>query len=264
MSGDVDPGHLRWGNYDPLVIDENHNFRNKSTDAEEKDRYTRLVEDVIKPGVRTKVLMLSATPVKNRLLDLRNQIELITEGDDSYLAETDGIESITHVTRLAQQRFSEWTKLSDADCTTESYASMVNSDYFKLLDVLAIARSRKHIVKYYGVSSGSFPTRRKPLSFKEPIDSEGELPPIGVLNDEIARLTFVQYQLLGYVRSDAQRKYEARYGDTWGKDFQSQVHHTTAVANLMRVNVLKRMESSVNSFRITLSRILEVCEALRG
>lgn len=260
----MDPGHLRWGNYDLLVIDENHNFRNKSTDSEEKDRYTRLIEDMIKPGVRTKVLMLSATPVRNRLLDLRNQIELITEGDDSYLAETDGIESITHVTRLAQQRFSEWTKLSDADCTTESYASMANSDYFKLLDVLAIARSRKHIVKYYGVSSGSFPTRRKPLSFKEPVDSEGELPPIGVLNDEIARLTFVQYQLLGYVRSDAQRKYEARYGDTWGKDFQSQVHRTTAVANLMRMNVLKRMESSVNSFRITLSRILEVCEALRG
>ena len=263
MSGDVDLGHLRWGNYDLLVIDESHNFRNKSTDADKKDRYTRLIEDVIKSGVRTKVLMLSATPVNNRLLDLRNQIELITEGDDSYLAETDGIESITHVTRLAQQRFSEWSKLSDADRTTESFASMVNPDYFKLLDVLTIARSRKHIVKYYGASSGSFPTRRKPLSFKEPIDSEGELPSMGVLNDEIARLTFAQYQLLGYVRSDAQRKYEARYGDTWGKDFQSQVHRTTAVANLMRVNVLKRMESSVNSFRITLSRILEGCEALR-
>ncbi len=263
MSGDVDLGHLRWGNYDLLVIDESHNFRNKSIDADKKDRHTRLIEDVIKSGVRTKVLMLSATPVNNRLLDLRNQIELITEGDDSYLAETDGIESITHVTRLAQQRFSEWSKLPDADRTTESFASMVNPDYFKLLDVLTIARSRKHIVKYYGASSGSFPTRRKPLSFKEPIDSEGELPPMGVLNDEIARLTFAQYQLLGYVRSDAQRKYEARYGDTWGKDFQSQVHRTTAVANLMRVNVLKRMESSVNSFRITLSRILDGCEALR-
>ena len=263
MSGDVDLEHLRWGNYDLLVIDESHNFRNKSTDADKKDRYTRLIEDVIKSGVRTKVLMLSATPVNNRLLDLRNQIELITEGDDSYLAETDGIESITHVTRLAQQRFSEWSKLSDSDRTTESFAAMVNPDYFKLLDVLTIARSRKHIVKYYGASSGSFPTRRKPLSFKEPIDSEGELPPMGVLNDEIARLTFAQYQLLGYVRTDAQAKYEARYGNTWGKDFQSQVHRTTAVANLMRVNVLKRMESSVNSFRITLSRILEGCEALR-
>ena len=263
MSGDVDLSHLRWGNYDLLVIDESHNFRNKSTDADKKDRYTRLIEDVIKAGVRTKVLMLSATPVNNKLLDLRNQIELITEGDDAYLSDTDGIPSITHVTRLAQKRYNEWIKLEDANRTTESFASMVNPDYFKLLDVLTIARSRKHIVKYYGASSGTFPARRKPLSFKEPIDSKGELPPIGTLNDIIARLTFAQYQLLAYVRPDAQAKYEARYGDTWGKDFQSQVHRTAAVANLMRVNVLKRMESSVNSFRITLSRILNGCEKLR-
>lgn len=263
MSGDVDLGHLRWGNYDLLVIDESHNFRNKSTDADKKDRYTRLIEDVIKSGVRTKVLMLSATPVNNKLLDLRNQIELITEGDNAYLAETDGIPSITHVTRVAQQRFNEWSKLDDAKRTTESFASMVNPDYFKLLDVLTIARSRKHIVKYYGASNGSFPTRRKPISFKESIDAAGELPPMGVLNDTIAQLTFAQYQLLEYVRPDVRAKYEARYGDTWGKDFQSQVHRTVAVANLMRVNVLKRMESSVNSFRITLERILEGCENLR-
>ncbi|MGI6217245.1 MAG: helicase-related protein [Coriobacteriales bacterium] len=264
MSGDVDLEHLRWGNYDLLVIDESHNFRNKSTDSDKKDRYTRLIEDVIKSGVRTKVLMLSATPVNNKLLDLRNQIELITEGDDAYLADTDGIPSITHVTRAAQQRFNEWSKLSDSDRTTESFASMVNADYFKLLDVLTIARSRKHIVKYYGADSGSFPTRRKPISFKTPIDVEGELPPIGAMNDVIARLSFAQYQLLAYVRPDKRKKYEDLYGDTWGKDFESQVNRTAAVANLMRVNVLKRMESSVNSFRITLRRILEGCESLRG
>lgn len=102
MSGEVDLEHLRWGHFDLLVIDESHNFRNKSTDADKTDRYTRLIEDVIKSGQRTKVLMLSATPVNNRLLDLRNQIELITEGDDAYLADTDGIPSITHVTRVAQ------------------------------------------------------------------------------------------------------------------------------------------------------------------
>lgn len=121
-SGEVDLEHLRWGNFDLLVIDESHNFRNKSTDSEKKDRYTRLIEDVIKSGRRTKVLMLSATPVNNRLLDLRNQIELITEGDDSYLAESDNIPSITQVTRVAQQRFNEWSKLEDSDRTTESFA----------------------------------------------------------------------------------------------------------------------------------------------
>lgn len=264
MSGDVDLEHLRWGHYDLIVIDESHNFRNKSTDAEKKDRYTRLIEDVIKSGRRTKVLMLSATPVNNRLLDLRNQIELITEGDDAYLAETDGIESITQVCRTAQARFNEWSKLDDSERTTESFVNAVNADYFKLLDVLTIARSRKHITKYYGAASGTFPARRRPLSFTTPIDAAGELPPIAELNDMIAQLTFAQYQLLSYVRPDKRRKYEDRYGDTWGKDFESQVHRTGAVANLMRVNVLKRMESSVNSFRITLSRILGTCEELRS
>ena len=181
MSGDVDLEHLRWGHYDLLVIDESHNFRNKSTDAEKKDRYTRLIEDVIKSGRRTKVLMLSATPVNNRLLDLRNQVELITEGDDAYLAETDGIESITQVCRQAQTRFNEWSQLDDAERTTESFVNSVNADYFKLLDVLTIARSRKHITKYYGAASGTFPQRRRPISITTPIDSAGELPPIAEL-----------------------------------------------------------------------------------
>lgn len=264
MSGDIDLEHLRWGNYDLVVIDASHNFRNKSTDAEKKDRYTRLIEDMIKAGVRTKVLMLSATPVNNKLLDLRNQIELITEDDDAYLAETDGIPSITQVTKTAQARFNEWSKLDDSERTTESFVNAVNADYFKPLDVLTIARSRKHITKYYGADSGTFPTRRAPLAFNAPIDAAGELPPIAELNDMIAQLTFAQYQVLSYVRHDQRSKYEARYGDSWGKDFESQVHRTTAVANLMRVNVLKRMESSVNSFRITLQRILDGCLDLRG
>ena len=262
MSGDIDLEHLRWGNYDLLVIDESHNFRNKSTDSEKKDRYTRLIEDVIKSGVRTKVLMLSATPVNNRLLDLRNQVELITEGDDEYLADTDGIASITHVTKVAQTRFNEWSKLPDEERTTESFVNLVNAYYFKLLDVLTIARSRKHITKYYGADSGTFPERMRPLSFKTPIDAKGELPPIAELNDKIARLTFAQYQLLAYVLPEKRAKYEARYGDTWGKDYESQVHRTHAVANLMRVNLLKRMESSVNSFRITLERIMHTCDDL--
>lgn len=258
-SGDIDLEHLRWGNYDLVVIDESHNFRNKSTDAEKTDRYTRLIRDVIKAGVRTKVLMLSATPVNNRLLDLRNQVELITEGDDAYLAETDGIDSITQTTRVAQARFNEWSRLPDAQRTTESFVESLNPDYFKLLDALTIARSRKHVARYYGASGGSFPKRRQPISFKTPIDLENGLPPVVELNDTIARLTFAQYQLLSYVRPDCYKKYEAKYGSTWGKDFAAQMHRTHAVANLMRVNVLKRMESSVNSFRITLERILWSC-----
>lgn len=259
-SGDIDLEHHKWWNYDLLVIDESHNFRNKSTDSEKKDRYTRLIEDVIKSGARTRVLMLSATPVNNRLLDLRNQIELITEGNNAYLEESDGIPSITQVTRVAQQRFNEWSKLDDDQRTTESFANAVNADYFKLLDIFTIARSRKHITKYYGAQSGTFPTRRAPLSFTTAIDSKGELPSIGELNDMISQLTFAQYQLLHYVYTQKRPKYEARYGDSWGKDFESQIHRTTSVVNLMRVNLLKRMESSVYSFRTTLRTILDGTE----
>lgn len=261
-SGDINLESLRWGNYDLLVIDESHNFRNKPTDTTKRSRYDRLMDDIIKSGIRTKVLMLSATPVNNRLLDLRNQIEIITEGNDEYLADTDNIPSITHVTKVAQQRFGEWSKLEDAARTTESFANMVNADYFKLLDVLTIARSRKHITKYYSGGNTKFPERRKPVSLHPPIDTLGKLPSIAELNDMIASLSFAQYQLLSYVMPNKQAKYAERYGDTWGSDFESQINRTQAVANLMRVNLLKRMESSVNSFRITLERILAGAESL--
>jgi len=116
------------------------------------------MEDIIKSGIRTKVLMLSATTVNNRLLNLRNQIEIITEGDDEYLSD-DGIPSISSVTRRAQQRFQEWSKLDDEERTTQSFVNAVSSDYFKLLDVLTIARSRKHIDKYCTAGDTKFPER---------------------------------------------------------------------------------------------------------
>lgn len=255
-SGDVNLETLRWGNYDLVVIDESHNFRNKPTGTTKRSRYDRLMDDIIKSGIRTKVLMLSATPVNNRLLDLRNQIEIITEGDDEYLAD-EGIPSINNVTRRAQQRFQEWSKLDDEERTTQSFVAAVNADYFKLLDVLTIARSRKHIDKYYTAGDTKFPERRKPVSLHPPIDAQGELPSIGELNDMIASLTFAQYQQLAYVMPARQQKYVDMYGDTWGRDFESQINRTQAVANLMRVNLLKRLESSVAAFGITLERIYE-------
>lgn len=264
FSGDINLETLRWGNYDLVVIDESHNFRNKPTDRSQRSRYDRLMADIIRSGVRTKVLMLSATPVNNRLLDLRNQIEIITEGDDAYLSGTDGIGSITAVCRLAQQRFGEWSLLPDQERTTERFAAMVNADYFKLLDVLTIARSRKHIAKYYRDETATFPTRLKPISLHPRIDSEDDLPSIGEMNDMIASLSFAQYQLLSYVMPNKRRKYEEQYAETWGKDFDSQVNRTRAVANLMRVNLLKRMESSINSFRITLERVLDGARRLLG
>ena len=223
------------------------------------NRYTRLMNEVIRANGRTKVLMLSATPINNRLTDLRNQIELITEGRDDYLEKTDGIVSIDAVMRLAQKRFNLWSSQAHGRHTTESFAEYVNADYFALLDALTIARSRKHVAKYYGTETGTFPTRLTPRNVQVPIDSRGELPPIGQLYDMISDLSFAQYQLLSYVREDARPAYEADYREGFGNDFGSELHRTNAVAALMRVNLLKRMESSVSAFHSTLDRVRSSC-----
>ena len=258
-SGDIDLEHLQWGTFDLVVIDESHNFRNRSVTGASTNRYTRLMNEVIRANGRTKVLMLSATPINNRLTDLRNQIELITEGRDDYLEKTDGIVSIDAVMRLAQKRFNLWSSQAHGRHTTESFAEYVNADYFALLDALTIARSRKHVAKYYGTETGTFPTRLTPCNVQKPIDSRGELPPIGQLYDMISDLSFAQYQLLSYVREDARPAYEADYREGFGNDFGSELHRTNAVAALMRVNLLKRMESSVSAFHSTLDRVRSSC-----
>ena len=258
-SGDIDLEHLQWGTFDLVVIDESHNFRNRSVTGASTNRYTRLMNEVIRANGRTKVLMLSATPINNRLTDLRNQIELITEGRDDYLEKTDGIVSIDSVMRLAQKRFNLWSSQAHGRHTTESFAEYVNADYFALLDALTIARSRKHVAKYYGTETGAFPTRLTPRNLQVPIDSRGELPPIGQLYDMISDLSFAQYQLLSYVREDARPAYEADYREGFGNDFGSELHRTNAVAALMRVNLLKRMESSVSAFHSTLDRVRSSC-----
>lgn len=264
-SGDINLETLNWSNYDLVVIDESHNFRNRPTDTTTESRYERLLNDIVRKGVRTKVLMLSATPVNNRLLDLRNQLDIITEDDDAYLAETDGIPSINMVTKTAQQRFKEWSKLPEERRTTQSFVDTLNGDYFKLLDIFTIARGRKHIAKYYNADGGNrFPERLQPISKHSRIDAKNELPPIADLNDLIAALRFPQYQLLSYVRADKQAKYVEQYGDSWGKNFQSQRDRTRAIAGLMRVNLLKRLESSIASFRLSLEHILQGARTLQG
>ena len=157
LSGDINLAHVNWGNYDLVVIDESHNFRNKSTHKDRESRYHRLMRRIIREGVKTRVLMLSATPVNNRLADLRNQIAFATEGDDLALADH-GIASIEATTRMAQRQFNRWLDLADGDRVPSRLIEMLGFDYFTLLDHLTIARSRKHIEKYYGTAeTGKFP-----------------------------------------------------------------------------------------------------------
>jgi SNF2 family DNA or RNA helicase len=263
-SGDIDLANVNWGNYDLVVIDESHNFRNKATHRDRETRYDRLMRQIIKEGVKTRVLMLSATPVNNRLADLRNQIAFATEAQDDALA-GHGIASIEATTRNAQTQFNKWLALEEADRTPARLMDMLGFDYFKLLDLLTIARSRKHIEKYYGTSeTGKFPDRLPPINRKPDVDAAGAFQPIKTINNEIRRLTLAAYAPLRYVLLHKRDEYDAKYRMSvrGGIGYFSQVDREESLVHLLRVNMLKRMESSVVSFALTLQRQLEDVERL--
>jgi SNF2 family DNA or RNA helicase len=263
LSGDINLSHVNWGNYDLVVIDESHNFRNKSTHKDRESRYHRLMRRIIREGVKTRVLMLSATPVNNRLADLRNQIAFATEGDDLALADH-GIASIEATTRLAQRQFNRWLDLSDDDRTPSRLIEMLGFDYFTLLDHLTIARSRRHIEKYYGTAeTGKFPTRLKPINIKPDVDRAGEFRSIREINDEIRRLNLAAYAPLRYVLPHKQAAYDEKYSTEvrGGEGFFRQADREESLIHLLRVNVLKRMESAVSSFSLTVERQLKDVEA---
>jgi SNF2 family DNA or RNA helicase len=263
LSGDIDLSHVNWGNYDLIVIDESHNFRNKTTHKDRESRYHRLMRQIIREGVKTRVLMLSATPVNNRLADLRNQIAFATEGDDMAMAEH-GIPSIEATTRKAQTQFNRWLDLGDGDRTPSRLVEMLGFDYFTLLDHLTIARSRKHIEKYYGtVETGRFPTRLKPINIKPDVDRAHQFPSIREINDEIRRLKLAAYAPLRYVLPHKQAAYDEKYSTEvrGGEGFFRQADREESLIHLLRINVLKRMESAVSSFSLTVGRQLQHVEA---
>jgi hypothetical protein len=263
-SGDIDLSNVNWGNYDLVVIDESHNFRNKKTPrVGSETRYDSLMRKIVREGVKTRVLMLSATPVNNRLADLRNQIAFATEGDDAALA-TNGIASIDSTTRLAQKQFNRWLELEETERTSTRLIEMLGFDYFTLLDLLTIARSRKHIEKYYGTAeTGRFPDRLKPINIKSDVDRAGQFRSIREINLEIRRLNLSAYAPLRYVLPHKAEAYDKKYSTelTGGTGFFRQADREESLIHLLRVNVLKRMESAVSSFALTLQRQLRDVEA---
>lgn len=257
LSGDIDLAHVNWGNYDLVVIDESHNFRNKRTPRQGGEtRYDRLMRKIVKEGVQTRVLMLSATPVNNRMADLRNQIAFATEGDDTALLDH-GISSIDNTTRLAQKQFNRWLDLDEGERTPSRLIDMLGFDYFTLLDLLTIARSRRHIEKYYGITeTGRFPDRLRPINIKADVDREGKFPPIAAINLEIRKLNLSAYAPLRYVLPHKQEAYDKKYSTEvkGGTGFFRQVDREESLIHLLRVNVLKRMESAASSFALTIER----------
>ncbi|WP_201318257.1 helicase-related protein [Paenibacillus sp. EPM92] len=264
-SGDITLETLNWGNYDLVVIDESHNFRNNEPAKGRKTRYEKLMQDIIKSGVKTKVLLLSATPVNNRLNDLKNQIAFITEGDDAALAKSAGIKSISSTLNQAQRKFNAWSKLNESERNLERFLDSLGMDYFNLLNALTIARSRKHIQKYYNAEEiGEFPTRLEPKNIKSDIDLQQEFPPLKDINNTIRRLKLALYSPLSYVlpekRSEYSQKYDKQVGD--GKSIFKQVDRESSLIHLMRVNLLKRLESSVHSFGLTVNKIITAIDSM--
>ena len=263
-SGEINLSTLNWSNYDLIVIDESHNFRNTSTNKKtSKSRYAFLLEEVLQKGVKTKVLMLSATPVNNRLNDLKNQLYFVTEGQDESFKDF-GIKSIEQTLRKAQNKFNQWLELPNSDRTTNNLLDKLNFDYFKLLDLITIARSRKHITKYYNTKDiGKFPERLKPINYKPDIDTLNQFPALSEINKTIRKLTLCAYSPLKYVLPFKLGEYEEKYDiETHSGSKFKQIDRENSLIHLMRVNLLKRMESSINSFTLTVEKLLKRNEDL--
>lgn len=255
-SGDADLATFIWSCYDLVVIDESHNFRNNNPAKGEMTRYARLMNEVIKKGVKTKLLMLSATPVNNRMNDLKNQISFITEGND-YAYEDEGIDNITNVMKLAQKQFTDWAKTPDRGINT--LFDKLDNRYFKLLDMLTIARSRKHIVKYYNSADvGEFPKRLKPINEKTDIDSQRLFPSLREINNAIRKMNLANFKPISYLKDEMKSAYADKYDYvlSTGSVF-TQADREESLIHLMRVNYLKRMESSIHSFYLSIKSLLE-------
>jgi len=260
-SNGIDLSRINWSNYDLIVIDESHNFRNNNTRKNRKTRYETLLEEVIKKGVKTKVLMLSATPVNNRFNDLKNQIALAYEGKTDILDEKLGVKkSIDTILAQAQKTFNEWMRLPDEKKTAKELLKKLslNFDFFKLLDNVTIARSRKHIRNYYDMSKiGKFPKRLKPISKFPSLTDMPNFMKIEDIYKDLTKLTMSLYAPFDYILPNRRKYYEELY-DTKIKDnvYLRQSNRENSLKILMRVNLLKRLESSVHSFRLTLNRFI--------
>ena len=262
-SNGLDLGRLNWGNYDLVVIDESHNFRNggklvENPDEETKDnRYVTLMKKVIRAGVKTKVLMLSATPVNNRFNDLKNQLALAYEGHTDYIDEKlNTTRSIDEIFRNAQRAFNTWSKWEPHERTTETLLKMLDFDFFEVLDSVTIARSRKHIQKYYDMADiGTFPTRLKPISLRPHLTDLKKAISYNEIFEQLMLLSLTIYTPTHYILSSKMEKYADLYGDNKVNVGFTQANREQGIRRLTAINLMKRMESSVYSFNLTLTRI---------
>lgn len=256
FSDGIDLSKLNWGNYDLVVIDESHNFRNGgdysgSGDDKHENRYLQLLNKVIRKGVKTKVLMLSATPVNNGFSDLRHQLALAYEGNPMLINEKlDTVKPIDVIFRNAQTAFNKWSKLKPEDRTTDNLLRSLDFDFFTMLDSVTIARSRKHIEKYYNTAEiGKFPERMKPILLRPRLTDLKSAIDYDEIYDQLMNLNLAIYIPTDFLLESRRAKYidPSKNIDRAGREI--------GIRRLMCINLLKRLESSVYAFRITLSRV---------
>ncbi len=257
ISNGLDLDRLNWGNYDLVVIDESHNFRNGAgTHANTvENRYVKLMDKVIRTGVKTKVLMLSATPVNNKFIDLKNQLAIAYEGDSTLINDKlDTSKTVDEIFRQAQKAFNAWSKLDARDKTTDALLKTLDFDFFELLDSVTIARSRKHIEKYYNTAEiGKFPERKKPISLRPQLTDLDSAINYNQIYELLMMLSLCIYTPSNYIFPSKMKKY---IDITHNKaDNLTQTGREQGIRRLMSINLLKRLESSVNSFQLTLKRI---------
>jgi len=250
---------VNWGNYDLVVIDESHNFRNNDIYKDRETRYQRLMNMVVKDGVKTKVLMLSATPVNNRFNDLRNQLALAYEGQSETLSKNLKTKSsIEEIFKKAQRAFNNWADLPPEKRTAASILKSLDFDFFELLDAVTIARSRKHITTFYDTKDiGQFPTRLKPKSFQCPITNRGDVMGLNDIFTQLSVLKLAVYAPISYILPSRLAKYEEMYDTSvdGGRGKLRQLDRERSLQALMTTNLLKRLESSVEAFRLTLKAL---------
>lgn len=269
QSNGLDLEHINWGNYDLVVIDESHNFRNggkvttdENDDNPRENRYLQLMNKVIRTGVKTKVLMLSATPVNNRFNDLRNQLALAYEGDSSLLdSQLKTTSSLDDIFRQAQAAFNRWSKLAPDERTTKVLLESLSFDFFEVLDSVTIARSRKHIEQYYDTTDiGKFPERLKPISRAPKLTDLSTAVNFNDIFVSVSELNLAIYTPSDFILPSKLDKYmEVREDGRFSN--LSRSGREQGIRKLMSINLLKRLESSVNSFRLTLDRIKRYIEA---
>jgi SNF2 family DNA or RNA helicase len=251
----IDLSRINWSHFDLVVIDESHNFRNRNEDVEHLSRYMKLMNDIIKKGHGKKVLMLSATPVNNSLVDLKNQISIITADRDHALEEK-GIPSIANLLRKTQKEINDWLKTEDR--TKSNLLDRLPAEFYKLLEMMTISRSRKHITGYYGDSNlGKFPHKLPPQTYHPEIDTAGKLLHFAETNETLESLKLAVYAPMSYIKSEYKDYYRKKYQTVYG-DRVLFYHESRELitAKLHRFNLFKRLESSVFAFGETIRRLI--------